>query len=186
MKKTSVPYKNPGFKKGLLLALAGVMISQSSLASISINTSITTKTPVADVDRLEILIKQIENKPLTESEKQLLQDVDAVVETQVTNQPSKDEIHLTFKEKILLSKIVTAVMFRGLNNVFHTLSPASILGLSTSRLKDLSEQDLSIGEESILKLFASLINRNALTPYLQHKMDMIAKIPFIGSGFKKD
>ncbi|MFM6930321.1 MAG: hypothetical protein ACKOX6_17780, partial [Bdellovibrio sp.] len=93
MTKASAPYKNPGFKKGLLLALAGVMISQSSLGSISI--SITTKTPVADVDRLELLIKQIENKPLTESEKQLLQDIDAVVETQVTNQPSKDEIHLT-------------------------------------------------------------------------------------------
>lgn len=180
MKKTSALPNNSGIKKGILLALAGVMISQSSMASLS------TDTPIQDVDRLEILIKQLENKPLTESEKHLLQDMDSVVEAQVTNKPSRDEIHLTFKEKILLSKIVTAVMFRGLSNVFNTLNPTSILGLTNSRLKDLSESDLSIGEESILKLFASLINRNALTPYLQHKMDIIAKIPFIGSEYKKD
>lgn len=156
------------------------MFSQSSTASLS------TGNPIQDVDRLEILIKQLENKPLTESEKHLLQDMDSVVEAQVTNKPSRDETHLTFKEKILLSKIVTAVMFRGLSNVINTLNPASILGLTNSRLKDLSESDLSRGEESILKLFANLINRNALTPYLQHKMDIIAKIPFIGSEYKKD
>jgi len=172
---------NPYLRRSFLLALSGLMITQSAVADLS---EVTTR--YQNVDRLEILIKHLESQPLTESEKFILQDIDSVLQTQIADKPSREETHLTLKEKFLLSKVVAVVLFRGLNSVFSKINPESVVGISESRLKDLSEKDLTEGEESILKLFASMINRDALVPYLEHKLKMVSRIPVIGKGFKKN
>lgn len=158
------------------------MAMPTSYAEVRVSESIRAR----EVDRLEILIKAIEKRPLTESERFILKDIDALMESELTQSPKGAETKLKLSERILLAKVLTTIVYRGLKGLVSSSLPeiggASIGG----NLKDLSEQELSQGELSILNFFASLVNRNALEPYLKSKLQLVAKIPVIGARFKKD
>lgn len=176
------PFNNYGIKTLISLFIAGVLVSQTAVADVRSVPQYSQN----DVDRLEILIKQIEGQQLTEVEKFVVQDINVALEQQIINKPTREEKSLTLKEKYLLTKVISAIVYRGTSGLVDKINPLSLLGLSDSRLKDLSEQELGKNEMSILNLFASLVNRDALIPYLRNKLVMVSKIPLVGGKFIKD
>lgn len=142
---------------------------------------------VLEEDRLGVFIKHLEGRPLSNAEKRLLHDVDLVLEKQVLEEPTLDEKKLTRGERKLLAKVVGKILFTGITTNIAKLNPLRWVGLMEDPgVQDLSEKELTKSERNVLHLFASLVNRHALQPYLEAKLQTLSQVPLVGSSLKED
>ncbi len=182
MKKRNIPQTNKLVRQAVLIFLSGVLSTQTALGALTVR-----ETPrFSNVDSIEQLIHKIQAQSQSEAEQNLARNIGDILESQLVNEPSKDEQRLTLSERVLLAKILATVTYHTVVGVVNKINPLKVVGVDVGNLKDLSEKELSSGEASILKFFASLVNRNALAPYLKHKLDLLAKVPVLGKGFAED
>lgn len=103
---------------------------------------------------------------------------------QISQRPDINEASLNVHERWMLSKILFSLTWRGLvfgaQSLIGQVLPLDVNLANHSR--DLSEERIKQYELNILLFFKSLVDRNALAPYLRAKLEFIARLPFIGSS----